>query len=509
MNSGIISAKEIKSDQHLTCEVLVIGSGSGGGAAAARLAEGGMDTLLLEEGSYYDQSDFTRKLTEMTPKIYRDAGFSLIYGNPCIVFQEGKCIGGSTVMNGGMAWHTPERIMKVWREEHGIAFMTPETMRPYFEYIDQSLHVAQQSEDSISHGEKVFKRSAESLGYEVTKNFRSQNNCRGSNVCILGCPDNRKQTVQNTYIPRALQAGARIYTESKVQKILADNRRVKGVSGIIKNRESGKKFKLRVDAKIICVAAGALQTPALLQRSKLANGNGRVGKNFLCHPNVKAVGLYDEPMNQWKGVHQAHQIHHFIEEGFIMSPGGVPPAAIAPGFPQFGSEHLNLMEQYDRMLSTAVMLDDTTSGWVKALPFDIVWPYYQIDSVMLDRIYKSMRLLAGIHLNAGARKVFLPFAHLPEVKNRDELAKIGPDYVKKGEIEIFTVHAMGTCAMGGDPKRHVVQLTGEAWEVPGLFINDASLLPTSIGVNPQVTIQALSTRIADHILENRKHYLDK
>jgi choline dehydrogenase-like flavoprotein len=508
MSGRIITGADIDRDSSIDCDVVIVGSGSGGGAAAARLAEGGLDVVVLEEGGHYGSEKYSRRVTDTIRRLYRDGGISIIYGKPSIVFQEGRCVGGSTVMNGGMSWHTPESVMNVWKTDHGIPYMNPKDMEPYFQYVDQSINVDWQHPDSLSHGDLIFRDSAESLGMPVTANRRSQKNCRGSNVCILGCPDDRKQAVHITYIPRAIQAGARIYTDCKVTQILTDLSSVKGVTAEIIDRETRrKKYALTVRAKMVFLAGGAIQTPSLLKRNRLANKTARVGKNFLCHPNVKVVGIYDRDIYQWKGVHQGCQVHHFLSEGFTLAPGGVPPGVIAFSLPQFGGNNLRVMEQYNQMLVTGAVVQDSTSGSVRNLPGDIIFPWYKIDRVQEQRIRRSTALMAQIHFNAGAKKVLLPFTCLPELNSMDEVKKISTAIIKPRDMEIFTVHAMGTCAMGSNPKRHVVKPNGETWDVKNLFIGDASILPTCTKLNPQVTIQALATKISDEILERKRSFL--
>lgn len=500
MGGAILDAGRMEGGGALDCDVVVVGSGSGGGAAAAYLAEAGLDVVVLEEGGHYTSADFTRGVAESLARLYRDGGSSVIFGKPNILFQEGRCVGGSTVINGGMAWRTPEPVMERWRREHGLEFMTPAGMEPWFRAVDESIHAAPQHPDSISPGDRLFRDSAESLGIPVVPNRRSQVECRGSNVCILGCPDNRKQAVHVTYIPRAVAAGARVVTRCRATRVLTRGGRAVGVAARAVGGGGGGR-PLEVHARRVYLAGGALQTPALLRRSGLAGGSGRLGRNLLCHPNIKVLGIYDRDVYYWKGVHQGFQIHHFMDDGILLACGGVPPAVIAFALQQVGEENLRLMEQYNRMLLTAALIEDSTSGRVRALPGGMVWASYSIDDLERRRIRRAAALLSEIHFNAGATRVLLPFRHLPEIRSMDEVERIRTVPLGAHDVELHTVHAMGTCAMGGDPRRHVVRPTGECWEVGDLYVGDASVLPTGTGINPQVTIQALALRIAGGIAD--------
>jgi len=301
-------------------DVVIVGSGAAGGCSAAELAEGGLNVVVLEEGGYYTSKDFNQDPATMTGRLYRDAGASVIMGKPNIVFSEGRCVGGSTVINGGMCWRTPEKVLKRWQWEFGLKDLTPEHMEPFFEKVEERIHVAPQHPDTISPGEKRYYDAARKLGYFVNPNRRNQKNCCGSNICIFGCPDNRKQSTLISYIPRAVEHGARVYSDCRVTKILTKSGRAAGVAGKVIDRETGKKSAgFEVKAKIVVLAAGALQTPVLLLNNRLANSSKQVGKNFLCHPNAKAIGIFDEPVYYWRGVHQGHQIHEFIDEGILVA----------------------------------------------------------------------------------------------------------------------------------------------------------------------------------------------
>jgi choline dehydrogenase-like flavoprotein len=494
-------------EESLTCDVVVVGSGSGGGAAAARLAEQGLDVVVLEEGPHVTNADFSLSVAETMPRLYRDAGLTVIYGRPNILFQEGRCVGGSTVVNGGMAWRPSDPVLRAWRTGHGLDFATPTGLEPYLAAAEDAIGVGWQSPESLSEADIAFRRSAQALGIPVRLNRRAQRHCMGSNVCVLGCPDNRKQAAHLTYIPRAVRAGARLLPDCRVVRVLAPSGPAEGVLAHRVGGSSGwpasGRPALRVRSRAVVLACGALQTPALLSRSRL--GNRWVGRNFLCHPNVKVVGLFDRDIRQWAGVHQGHQIHHFIDDGFLLATGGLPPGIIAAGLPQVAEANLQVMEQYNRMLVTAAMVEDTTSGSVLGprglWPPGLLWPRYQLDQRQVSRIRRAVAVLARIQLHAGATRVLLPLHAVPEVSTMDDVVRLEQTTIDPAGIEAFTVHAMGTCAMGADPRRHATGPDGQLWGVRNLFVADASVLPTSPGVNPQLTIQAMALRIADQVAD--------
>ncbi len=498
---------DINRDIEESCDVVVVGSGAGGGAIAAELAEAGVEVVIIEEGGYYTSKDFSTSPKQAVPMLYRESGSSVILGNPNIVFSEGRCVGGSTVINGGMCWRTPEKVLERWRWEMGLTDLTPEYMEPFFEKVEQRINVAPQSPESLGRGDMLFKKAADKLGWLIHPNRRNQKDCTGEGVCVFGCPTDRKQSVLITYIPRALENGARLYTDVKIKKAIMKDGRAMGVTGRVLDRETGKKkpAKITVKAKTVVLAGGALQTPVMLMNSGIRNRN--IGEHFHCHPNTKVVGIFDDPVYYWKGVHQGHQIHQFIDEGILMAIGVVHPGLTALSFPQFGRDSLELMELWNHMLVAGALVDDTTTGRIKRAPWGEPMAYYNIDQVETERLIRSTALMSKLLFTAGARKILLPFAKLQEITSMDQIKKIYQADIKRSEIETLTVHAFATSRMCADPERGVVNQWGECWQAENLFIADSGVVPSSLGVNPQETIMALATRTGRYILENRKKYL--
>jgi len=505
---AILTNFDINRDITETADVCVIGSGAGGATVAAALSEYGLDVVILEEGGYYQSREFTQKPTEMIPKLYRDAGASVIMGEPVIAFAEGRCVGGSTVINGGMCWRIPEKVLKRWKWEFGLDDFTPENMDKYYSPVEKRINVSLQSPESIGKGDLLFKKAAESLGYKVKPNTRNQKNCPGFNVCIFGCPGDCKQSMLVTYVPDAVRNGARLYADAKARVIKQKGNRVTEVHAEILDRVTmKKKHNLTVRAKVIILACGAIQTPVLMLRNRLANSSKQVGRNFFCHPNMKITAFFDEDIYYWKGVHQGFQIHEFFDEGIIMAIGGVHPAMVAMSVPFFGKQHLDFMKNYNRMVTAGSLIDDTTSGVVKPGPFDTALMFYQIDREETRRLIRSVALLCEIFFTAGAKEIYVPFRHLSFIKSIDEIKKLYQYPIKNKDFhELITVHAMGTCRMGSDPNRFVTNSWGRTYDLSNLYIADASLFPTSIGVNPQLTIMALARRCAQHIIENWHTY---
>ncbi|HEX7672428.1 MAG TPA: GMC family oxidoreductase, partial [Polyangiaceae bacterium] len=232
--------------------------------------------------------------------------------------------------------------------------------------------------------------------------------------------------------------------------------------------------------------------------------NRHLGKNFRCHPNAKVLAVYPFDVEAWKGVSQYAQIREFMNDGILMAENFVPPGSLAAHIPVQGDDAWELMSRYNQMVLSGVLVEDSTSGAVSRSFLGL--PQVRYDITLLDhrRFVRGVKLLAEMHFALGAEKVLLPFSSHPVATSVDELAKLDVTSVAKETLELFTVHLMGTARMGSSPETSVVSPTGEAWDLPGCYVADASLFPTAIGVNPQITIMALATRVAFRLELSRK-----
>ena len=353
-------------DVTLDADVVVVGSGAGGGAIAAELAEGGRSVVVVEEGGHYTSKDFALDAPTMIKKLYRNAGSAPILGRPNIIFSEGRCVGGSTVINGAMSWRTPEKVLKRWQWEHGLAELSPEALDPFFTKVEERVSVGPQDPESIGEDARLMQRGADKLGYAWVPAMRSQKHCCGANNCAFGCPTDAKQSVLVTYVPRLLAAGGtpllRLQGRARAHRRTARHRRQSAASAIPSRARADRSSTVR--AKVVVLACGAVQTPVLLLRNGLTNSSGQVGRNFLCHPNAKVVGVYDQPIHAWKGTIQGNQIREFIDEGIMITTSMVPPGLLAMSFPYFGARSWEVMRDYDKMLAAGCLVEDTGSGRV-------------------------------------------------------------------------------------------------------------------------------------------------
>jgi choline dehydrogenase-like flavoprotein len=483
-------------------DAVVVGSGAGGAPAAARLRDAGFDVLLLEEGALHLTGSFETDPIETVQRLYRDAGTSAIMGTPPILFAEGRCVGGSTVINGGMSWRAPDRVLAHWSGELGLEGTDPASMRPYFEEAERLLHVEYQNEDTLGRNDYLFVKGARRLGWHVGEAPRNMRRCVGLNNCALGCPTGAKQSMLVTEVPRALRAGVRMVTNARVSRVLFDRRRAVGVSGRFVDRYGRRYGRFEVRARLVVLAAGARHTPGILKRSLLRGRH--IGRGLHTHPNAKVVGIFDERIDPWLGAHQSHQIHQFLEQGIMIGYAAVSPGLLATGIPGFGREHGERMALYNHMLTAACLVEDTGEGRVVLGPDLQPWMRFSLSPSDVERIHRGVRLVAEQLFAAGARKVLLPFGQLPELDSPDQLDRIDERRHLKRDIELMTVHIMSSCRMSRAPARGACDSAARVYDTDGLVIADASAIPSSVGVNPMETIVALVLRNSERWIDDLK-----
>jgi choline dehydrogenase-like flavoprotein len=498
--AGLTRGNEWTSDRELSCDVVVVGSGAGGAVVAAELAEAGFDVIVVEEGGYHATEEFSPQASTMVRALYRDGGVSTTIGRPPVQFVEGCAVGGSTVINGGMSWRTPERILDRWQREEGVERIAPAEMERYFARVERFLSVSLQDPETVGRDNQLLRQGAERLGWRVIPNLRNQVHCAGTNNGAFGCPTGAKRSTLVTYIPRALHFGARLLADCRVERLLTVGKRVVGVRGRVK-QPGGRSLRFRIDARATVVAGGALQTPALLLRSGIGSPSGRIGRDLWLHPNAKVLARFDEPVAGWKGVHQAYQVCEFKDEGILMAAVNLPPAVLAMMLPLYGAALRDLLADYNHLVTAGVLAEDTVSGRVWAAPGG--WPLttYSLSRLDGERLVRGVALLCDLLFAAGAKRILLPFHDVPDLLEPDEVRHLFARKIPKEAITVETVHVMGTARMGGDPVRHVCDSFGKVYDSEGLYVADASLFPTPIGVNPMETIMALATRNAEHWLD--------
>src|SRR3954447_1610975 len=300
------SGSVFRNDRTIRADVCVIGTGAGGAPVAKELAEGGMTVVMLESGGRFTTDDFNARPRDMTALLYRDAGQTVTLGNVPIVLPLGEGEAGTTLINSGPCFRTPDVILESWSERFGLDGMTAGELDPYFRRVEREIHVTQVPEDLAGNNALVIKRGAERLGWSGDFLFRNASGCIGSGVCAFGCPTSSKLHMGLTYVPRAWDAGATSYMQCKAERLDIAGGRVRGVEA----RAAGG-GRVRVECDVAIVACGALLTPILLGRNGLGERSGELGENLALHPATGVRARFSEGIDMARGVPQSYYIDEF------------------------------------------------------------------------------------------------------------------------------------------------------------------------------------------------------
>jgi len=470
------------STRHLQADVCVIGAGAGGAVIAAELAEGGVDVVVLEQGPRHSADQFSARPPQMLARLYRDGGQTLTLGNPPIGLPLGGGIGGTTLVNSGTCFRTPAHVLDRWARDYGLE-LNGGALDPCFERVERSLSVAQVTPELAGRNAEVARRGAERLGWSHDYIHRNARGCVGSGVCAYGCPTSAKQHTGITYVPRAIAAGAEVVTGADVRRIDIRDGHARGVEARLADGD-----RLTVDAPVVVVAAGTVNTPVLLERNELGRGSSPLGHNLSLHPATAAFASMDEVVDMAHGVPQSLYIDEFADEGIIFEGIAGPPAHAAMALPLTGQRHAEAMADYRRLAQFGLMVSDESRGRVRVLGGRPLIRYDLCDAD-LARFRRGLALLRELLEAAGAREVHLP---LP--------GGVEPEHARRCDLKLMAFHPLGTARADARPTHGVVDGDLAVHGVGGVYVADGSVVPGSLGVNPQITIMALATRLAFHLL---------
>ncbi len=506
----------------LHSDVVVVGSGAGGAVVAAELAEAGQQVLILEEGPHLTPQELGGQRPSQTiRRAWREAGMSFavpVGDTPAINVMMGRCVGGSSVMTGGVCFRTPDEVLTEWARDHGLPGLAPDRMTPYFEEVERRSHVETVPESLRSRSTVLFAQGAERLGYPLMPNQRNTKDCDGCSRCNFGCPHQAKWSVDLTYLPRALHAGATLISDCLVEKVLTHGERAVGVSGRLLDDGSQRRRRFTVHARRVVLACGALHTPRLLMQSGFTESLPALGRNLTLHPSFRVMARFDEPVYGWRGAMQSAHSHAFSHERVTVMSVFVPAGVLAATLPGIGPAHARRAAAVPHLAVFGGMIHDDAGGRVHPRSSLITLggllsrrePFLTYRMSARDRhaVSRLLRILAETFFAAGAREVILPIlGGVPGARQggitADGLRQLDLDRIPARRLECASQHPLGSCRMGTSPEHAVVDSSGQVFGLRDLFLVDGSILPSSLGVNPQVSIMAMATRLAWQLRERK------
>lgn len=499
---------DIKGNVNVEADVCVIGTGAGGAVVAKELAEKGLRVVALEEGSCFTRENFNQDPCDMMGMMYREGGTSVTFGLPPMPVMLGRAVGGATVVNFATCFRTPKSIVEEWVKDYDCRGLDYERLSGHLDRVEKEIAVGEPPEDVLGNVYGIMKRGAKALGYEIKPLKHNVKNCEGTGGCQWGCVKNAKQSADLTYIPKAMAAGADIYANCRAMKVCVENGRVRYVEGLVIDPSTNRRrYRIKVRADVVCLAMGALITPAFMLKNRLANSSGLVGKGLSVHPSGRVIAEMDEEVNGNYGISQCGYIDAFMNDGIMLEGIAMPPGVMAMALPGVGEDHKYIMRHYRNLAAFGVMISDSTRGFVRpGMSGHAFQAFYSMNKSDAARLHEGLCRTAEIFLAAGARRVFTGCSAMPVINNREDLHRFEKIKVSPWHFSVMALHPLGTCRMGNDPRTSVVDINLEAHDVKGLFIPDGSPFPTPLGVSPQVTIMAFATRCAEYISANINKY---
>ncbi|MFO0760640.1 MAG: GMC family oxidoreductase [Byssovorax sp.] len=489
------------------CDVLVVGSGPGGSVVAKELAEAGRDVILLEEGPPFGARDFRTEAGESMQRTLREGGTRAARGDTFMPTMQAIALGGGSLINSAICARSPAFAFDAWAKKTGIEGIDLASLGPSYARVEETLGVAPTPMEVQGERNLRFKRGCDALGYSSAPTPRNVRGCKGSGECFTGCRNGAKRSTDVSYVPLAIRAGARVYTSVRAEHLVTSGprgARVTGVRGhVIEPFTWKESHPVSIQAKVVVLAAGCMQTPVILQKSGVGNGSGWVGKDLGLHPGLAIMALYDAPIDPWKGATQGYHSLHFLEDHIKLEVLWSPPAVLAARLPGLGHEYQGHLLHYDRMAPFDVIIAaEHSRGSVSARRggFDpeIRYDFAQEDVRLLQR---GLSILADICWASGAIGI-LPGLHgVPEMIT----SKAGAEVLRTRKLVASDTisaanHAFGTTRMSRHPRSGVVDERGRCHEVDNLYIADTGIFPGSPAVNPMLTCMALADHIARGIV---------
>jgi choline dehydrogenase-like flavoprotein len=505
----VLDASTLQDSRHIEADVAIVGTGAGGGVTAEILALAGLNVVLIEEGALKSSKDFKMREAQAYPTLYQESAARKTRDKAINILQ-GRAVGGSTTVNWTSSFRTPNGTLNYWEKRFGLKDYTPEALAPWFAMMEQRLNVGVWLTPPNENND-LLKRGAAKLGIPAAAILRNVKGCWNLGYCGMGCPTNAKQSMLVTTIPSALTHGATLLTRTRADRFAFKGDKVNGLSCVALDADglapSGKTIEVR--ARHYVVAGGAINSPALLMRSKAPDPHGLLGKRTFLHPTTISAALFDHKVEGFAGAPQTIYSDHFLETQAIDGPMGykleappLHPLLFSSTMHGFGEQHTTMMKQFANTHALLSLLRDgfheqSAGGAVQLKDDGSPVLDYPISDFVWDGVRRSLLTMAEIQFAAGAKNVY-PVHEMAEGYTSWDAAKkaINALPYKPLLTRVVSAHVMGGCTMSDDVRLGVVSSKGRYHGIANLSVHDGSIFPTSIGANPQLSIYGITAKLA-------------
>jgi choline dehydrogenase-like flavoprotein len=499
----ILRGRDLVRDVSIDADAVVVGTGAGGSIALRELARAGVKAVALEEGGYLLPAEFSQREDEMIPQLFQDMG-GRTTDDLAIRVLQGRGVGGSTVHNTNLCKRTPNELLDLWASRYGVSGAAPATMARAFQRIEDDLSVSPMLPEWENGNNLALRRGTAALGWRGGSLKHNRIGCQQSGFCELGCTYDAKQNALKVVVPDAVRAGADVYADVAVERVIVEKGHVAGVRGVARDALGRPTARVTVRARVVVLAASAVGSAALAIASGLPDPYGRAGRGLRLHPGAVVAGRFDRAIDGAQGIPQSYECTEFLsfepgsDKRVWIVPAFAHPIGTAATLSGFGAPHMRAMRDYNRLAVFTAMVHDETSGRVTAAEGGRPVIHYTMNEADRAQLAKGLVACARLLLAAGARDVTIPAIPPVRIERAADLSGLDMSFVRPHSIPLTSAHPMGTLAMGDDPKTSVTSSRGEHHQVKGLFVADGSLFPTSIGVPPQISIYAFALHLAQH-----------
>lgn len=507
-----IDASTLTEDQQFEADVVIIGTGAGGGMAAEILTQAGLSVIMLEHGALWSSSDFRQQERWAYPHLYQD-GAGRKTKDQAIAILQGRTVGGSTTVNWTTSIRTPKATLDYWHSEFGLDFSAENSLDPYFAKAAGRLDISTWQVPPNPNN-AALKRGCENLGWQYTVIERNVHGCANLGYCGMGCPLNAKQSMLVTTIPTALAGGALLISKVSARQFQLKGDKIQQLDAVAvdEHYQPTARVKLKFKARHYVLAGGAINSPALLLRSNVPNPSGRLGKHTYLHPSVISGALFHDAISGHAGAPQSIYSDQFVwptgnEAGFKLEVPPVHPVLMASKLTGMAELHAGMMQKFNHLQVMIALLRDgfhpqAQGGQVQLDANGEPVLDYPVTDYLWRGVQQAYLAMAELQFAAGAEAV-MPVHQDAMLYSSWQQAKtaIADLPLKTYRAALASAHVMGGCNMSADAAKGVVDAFGNHHQIANLSVIDGSVLPSSLGANPQLTIYALAWRNTEQLVQ--------
>jgi len=478
-------------------DVCIIGTGAAGCVLAYELSEKGKTVVMLERGNHYTVDDIRKIVREEDLSKFWKNRAVFLSRNYSVNIAQGECVGGSTIINYGICFEIPQAVLSYWNVAFGLDIASRDLQDAYNQ-VREKIGISTLKEEDAGESHKKLQDGCKKLGYSSGWMDKAYDSAK-----------KEKHNAMTAYLEKANPERVKVFANCTADKVVVKNNKVQTIKGFTYNEQTKQSYTVTVNPKIAIISAGPIASSEILLRNKLANSNDQVGKHLSLHPSTSVIAMFDDKINGDEGMAMAYYCDEFSvrktnKPGFMIESVFVPPSQFSIAIPSFGEKNYEYMKKYNHCAMAGILVHDEPSGTISLNWGDRAVVDYNLSTMDQYKMLDGLKETARIFFRAGARNVITGHIKETVLWNETELRLIEMRGAGMGSLQIQSVHPQGGNRMGNDPSNSVVNPNCRTHEIENLYVCDASVFPTSIGVNPQFTIMAIATIVSKHI--NEKYF---